>query len=69
MQTYEITIYNQKVRALVLEGESHKRYTDDWGDTHYIDFSAETKADAIAKCERKYPQGDGFVIEAVTESA
>lgn len=67
MQTYEIAIYNQQVRALVFDGESHKRYTDSWADTHYIEFKAETEADAIAQCGRKYPQGDGFVIEAVLE--
>jgi len=68
LQTFEITIYNQQVRALVFDGESHKRYRDEWADTHYIEFDAESEADAIAKCDRKYPKADGFVIEAVLEA-
>lgn len=67
MQTYEITIYNEQVRKLVLQGESHKRYSDDWGDSHYIEFKADSKEAATRSCERKYPQGEGFVIEGVTE--
>ena len=69
MQTYEITIYNQAVRELVLDGESHKRYTDDWADAHYIEFEADSEAGAVEKCGRKYPQQDGFVIEQVTLAA
>lgn len=67
MQTYEIAIYNQQVRELVLDGERHKRYDDSWADIHYIEFRAETEAGAITKCGNKYPQEDGFVIEAVSE--
>ncbi len=67
MHTYEIAIYNQKVRELVADGERHKRYEDSWADTHYIEFKAETEASAITKCRNKYPQDDGFVIEAVLQ--
>lgn len=65
MLTFEITIYNEEVRDLVSKGESHKTFTDDWGDSHYIEYKAEDEAGAIAKCLHRYPAEDGFVIEAV----
>lgn len=66
MSTYEIVIYNEKVRTLVSQGSHHRRYTDDWGDSHYIEFSGDTEEEALAKCRRKYPEEDGFVIEGVS---
>ena len=66
MPKFEITIYNEQVRKLVSEGDSHKRYTDDWGDSHYIEYNAEDEQRAIAKCRQRYPAEDGFVIEAVS---
>jgi len=65
MQTFEITIYNEEVRNLVSKGESHKTFTDDWGDSHYIEYKAEDEDGAISKCQQRYPAEDGFVIEAV----
>ncbi|PHS78833.1 MAG: hypothetical protein COB59_05075 [Rhodospirillaceae bacterium] len=69
MHTYEITIYNKTVRELVHDGESHKRYTDDWADSHYIEFEANSEAEAVEKCGRKYPGHDGFIIEQVALAA
>jgi len=69
MHTYEITIYNQTVRELVRNGESHRRYTDDWADSHYIEFEADSEAEAVKKCGYKYPDHDGFVIEQVALAA
>lgn len=66
MPNFEITIYNEKVRKLVSEGDSHKRYTDDWGDSHYIEYHAEDEQHAVAKCRQRYPAEEGFVIEAVS---
>lgn len=68
MPTFEVTIYNEKVRKLVSVGESHKRYTDDWGDSHYIEYQADNKDKAIAKCLLRYPAEDGFIIEEVSET-
>jgi hypothetical protein len=66
MQTFEIVIYNEQVRKLVKQGESHRRYSDDWGDTHYIEFKADSEGQAVAKCRQKYPEEDGFVIESIS---
>jgi len=64
-QTFEITIYNEQVRVCVQNGDHHKDLSDGWGDSHYIEFKAEDEAAAIAKCECKYPQAQGFVVESV----
>lgn len=66
MQTFEIVIYNEKVRQLVKQGDSHRTFSDDWGDSHYIEFKADGEDEAVAKCRQKYPEDDGFVIEGVS---
>jgi len=66
MQTFEIVIYNEKVRQLVAQGDRHRTFTDDWGDSHYIEFKADSEEQAVAKCRQKYAESDGFVIEGVT---
>lgn len=66
MQTFEVAIYNELVRACVKNGDHHKDLSDDWGDSHYIEFKAKDEAGAIAKCESRYPKAKGFVVEGVT---
>ena len=66
MQTYEVVIYNEKVRQLVAQGDRHRTFTDDWGDSHYIEFKADSEGEAVAKCRQKYAEDDGFVIEGVS---
>lgn len=68
MQTYEIVIHNEQVRAKVREGDRHRKFSDDWADTHYIEFKADSEDQAIAKCRQKYPAEDGFVIEGISEA-
>lgn len=68
MPNYEIVIYNEQVRAKVREGDRHRTFTDDWADSHYIEFKADTEEQAIAKCRQKYPEHSGFVIEGISES-
>ena len=67
MQTYEIVIYNEQVRTLVSRGDHHRQFSDDWGDSHYIEFKADSEDRAVAKCREKYPEDQGFVIEGVSE--
>ena len=43
MYTYEIVIYNEAVRACLREGDKHKTFSDDWGDSHYIEFKADSE--------------------------
>jgi hypothetical protein len=66
MYKYEIVIYNEAVRKLVKQGDRHRRYSDDWGDSHYIEFTADSEEQAVAKCRQKYPVEDGFVIEGIS---
>lgn len=66
MQAYEIVIYNDQVRKMVREGDSHRKFSDDWSDSHYIEFKADSEEQAVAKCRQKYPEDDGFVIEGVS---
>jgi len=66
MQKFEVVIYNEQVRQLVSQGDSHRKFSDDWGDSHYIEFKADSEEQAVAKCRQKYPEDDGFVIEGVS---
>ena len=68
MQTFEVVLYNEQVRAKVREGDSHRRFNDEWADSHYIEFKADSEDAALAKCRQKYPEAEGFVIEGVTEA-
>lgn len=65
MQTYEIVLHNEHVRQRVRAGEHHRRYSDEWGDSHYIEIKADDEAGALARVRQKYPEEDGFVIEGV----
>jgi len=62
---FEIAVHNKDVRRLVKEGEKHKNLSDDWGDTHYIEISAQNDEDARQKAARKFPANLGYVIEAI----
>jgi hypothetical protein len=62
---FEVAIHNAEVRQLLKEGEKHKRLTDDWADTHYVEILAHNEADARAKIEARYPASKGFVINHV----
>lgn len=62
---YEVAIHNAEVRQLLKEGERHKRLTDDWADTHYVEVLARDEAEARAKIEARYPASKGFVINHV----
>lgn len=66
MQTFEIAIHNEAVRKLVMQGDRHRHLSDDWGDSHYIEFKGDSEEQAIAKCRQKYPEDDGYVIEGVS---
>ena len=68
MAVYEIALHNAQVREALSQGDRHKTFNDDWADTHYIEFTADSPDDAVAKCQRKYPSEEGFVIEQVTEA-
>jgi len=66
MLTFEVIVYNEKVRELLRDGEHHKRFSDDWGDSHYIEIKADDENSALAKVQMRYPERDGFVVEDIS---
>jgi len=62
---FEVAIHNKDVRRLVKIGEKHKNLSDDWGDTHFIEVSAQDEKDVRQKMDRRYPANLGYVIEAI----
>lgn len=67
MLTYEVIVYNQQVRDKLRDGEHHRTFNDDWGDSHYIEIRADDQDAAMHKARDKYPAEDGFVIEGISQ--
>lgn len=66
MLIYEVILYNEQVRDKLREGEHHRTFNDDWGDSHYIEIRADDEDHALAKVHQKYPPEDGFVVEGIS---
>lgn len=66
MLTYEVVVYNEQVRAKVRDGDHHRTFSDDWGDSHYLEIKADDEDAAKLKVRTKYPVEDGFVIEGIS---
>jgi hypothetical protein len=41
---FEIAVYNEEVKRLVAEGESHRHLSKDWADIHYLKVDARNDA-------------------------
>lgn len=62
---FEVTIYNKEVRSLVKENQSHLFYDDQWADARVHDVLAEDEDQARALIIKRFPPGDGFVIDKI----
>ncbi len=67
-QVYEVAIYNQEVRALVKQNQSHRFFDDHWADVQLHDVLARDEGEARALIARRFPPDDGFVVEKVCET-
>ena len=67
MPKYEVALYNEEVRVLVKQGDSHEGFEDSWADTHYIEVMAPGEEMARAKIGKQYPPHRGFVIEQISQ--
>ena len=64
-RVFEVSIYNKLVRSLVKENQSHDIFDDHWADLRIQNLIASDEHEArLMICER-FPESDGFVIEAV----
>ena len=68
-KVFEIAVYNQEVRALVKENQSHSFFDDHWADTHLQDVLAKDELEARQLIEHRFPANDGFIVESVTIAA
>ena len=55
MPKFEVAIYNQQVRDLVAEGDSHEYYDDEWADIHFLEVSAENEGLAQVQIDGRHP--------------
>lgn len=68
-KVFEIAVYNQEVRSLVKENQSHSYFDDHWADRHLQDILAKNETEAREMIENRFPAGDGFVVEYVCIAA
>ncbi len=68
-KVFEIAIYNQDVRALVKENQSHMFFDDHWADIKFQDVLAKDETEAREKIESRFPAMDGFVVESIQVAA
>lgn len=66
-KTFEVGIFNKEVRVCVKENYSHEEFADEWADVRYQNVVAETKDEALAMIESRYPGKDGFVVNSIAE--
>jgi hypothetical protein len=66
-QTFEVIIYNQRVRDAVNIGEHHSQYDDDWADNRYVEVKATSPEAAKRKLGSRYPKHLGFVVVDVID--
>ncbi|NQV98893.1 MAG: hypothetical protein HQ483_04295 [Rhodospirillales bacterium] len=64
-KVFEIAIYNQDVRSLVKENQSHSFFHDHWADCQLQDILAKNEREARELIESRFPADDGFVVESV----
>lgn len=64
-KVFEVAVYNQEVRTLVKENQSHSYFDDHWADAHLQDILAKDETEARQLIENRFPAGDGFVVESV----
>ena len=62
---FEAAIYNEEVLQALNDGSKHRNLSDDWAETHYIEFYASDLETARGKIQQKYRADRGFVIKAI----
>jgi hypothetical protein len=67
MPKFEVSVYNEEVRAANKMGDAHEQYEDSWADPHYIEVQAPNEEVARERIEKQYPSHRGFVIEHISE--
>ncbi|MEH6525858.1 MAG: hypothetical protein V7723_07265 [Sneathiella sp.] len=64
---FEAAIFNKDVLQAVSDGSKHRNLSDDWAETHYIEFYAADVEAAWGKVQQKYRADKGFVIKTIDE--
>ncbi|MCC3861670.1 hypothetical protein [Pseudemcibacter aquimaris] len=64
---YEFSLYNQDVRNLVEQGESHRHYDDEWAEQRYVQITATDEKKATVEINRRFPKSNGFVYTSVVK--
>ncbi|USG62089.1 hypothetical protein NBZ79_03760 [Sneathiella marina] len=64
---FEAAIFNAEVLQALNDGDKHRNLSDDWAETHYIEFYAADIEEAWGKIQKKYRADKGFVIKTIDE--
>lgn len=62
---FEVAIYNQDVRSLVKENQSHRYFDDTWADVQLRDIIARDENEARELIAQRFPPDDGFIVQGV----
>lgn len=65
--TFEIGVYNAKVRDAVEAGRHHTDLRDEWADIHYLEIEADDEAEVRMTAARRFPAEAGYILDSVTQ--
>ena len=65
--TYEVAIFNKKVRTLLEMGEQHRQLSDTWAEVNYFEVKGFSETEVRRQMTVRYPESEGYVIEDVTK--
>jgi len=66
---FEVSLYNQNVRALGKDNKSYNLFDDYWADRQIYGIVASDAQEARVIAKQRYPRNEGFVIKSVSDIA
>ena len=68
-KVFEVALYNEAVRMLVNEKQTHMYFDDQWADLQTRDVVARDEREARTLIAERFPPEDGFIVKRVSLSA
>jgi len=68
-KVFEVALYNEAVRVLVNEKQTHIYFDDQWADLQTRDVVARDEREARTLIAERFPPEDGFIVKRVSLSA
>lgn len=67
LRAFEVSVFNQDVRACLKDNEDHPIYSERWCETQHAILLVRNEIDLAQKVAALFPVGLGFVIENIVE--